>query len=94
MILTIAQAVLAAVLTVDSFLRLVRVNRRTVAPVRHAFAVLFTASLCLTGTTLSGVAAASWPMVLMLVGVLSVQAATARYWRRGPPAVFQEGASP
>lgn len=90
MILMLVQALLALALTLDSFGRLVKVNTRTAAPVRHAFAALFTSSLCLASTTISGVTEASWPIVLMLVGVIAVQLATARYWRRGPPAVFQE----
>lgn len=90
MILMLVQALLALVLTLDTFGRLIKVNTRTAAPVRHAFAALFTASLCLTSTTMAGVTEASWPIVLMLVGVISVQTATARYWRRGPPPLFQD----
>lgn len=92
MTLTALQALLAAWITVDTFRRLIKVNARTVAAVRHAFAVLFTASICLTGTTVAGITVASWPTILLLAGVLAVQLATARYWRRGPPAAFQETA--
>lgn len=92
MMLTVLQAVLAAWITVDTFRRLVKVNARTVAAVRHAFAALFTASICITGTTMAGITAPSWPTVLLLAGVLAVQLATARYWRRGPPSAFQESA--
>lgn len=88
--LTILQLTLAALLVIDSFGRLVKVNRHTVAPVRHAFAGLFCAALWMAGGTAAELVPGAWPTVAMLLAILVLQLSTARYWRRGPPAAFQE----
>lgn len=88
--LILIQAGLALALAVDAAFRLLRVNSRTAAPIRHAFALLFTASLSMAGATLAGAVSAAWPTVILLAAVLAVQLSTARYWRRHVPSAFQE----
>lgn len=88
--LILIQAGLAMAITVDAAFRLLRVNSRTIAPIRHAFALLFTASLYMAGATLAGGVEPAWPTAVMLLAVLGVQLSTARYWRRHVPQAFQE----
>lgn len=89
-LVTALQLVLSMLIVIDAFGRLAIVNGRTAAPVRHAFALLFASALMMAGATATFVVPGAWPMVLMLLAILVVQRSTARYWRRGPPPVFQE----
>lgn len=92
-LLQFIQFVLAGLLAVDAFVRLCKVHRGTVAPIRHAFAALLAAALAMAGATATDAVPASWQTSFLLLAILGVQTSTSHYWRTGVPPPFQRETS-
>lgn len=90
--------VLCLALMWSCFYRQARSTEKTRESVRMAFVALFAAALLLAVAPWAYILwpgsfarySITWPVLAILAAVVYVQVITARYWRRGAPADFQE----
>lgn len=81
---------LAAALLWTSFCRAsITSKRNTVAPVRWAFSVLMAAAVVALVAPYAWAYEPDYVSVLLLLGIASVQVATAAYWGNGVPESFR-----
>ena len=83
----VLQLVLALVLAANAFGRLIKSGPRTRWWIRHAFALLFAASLFAAGASARS---ADWSTVVLLAAMVAVQMSTSVYWRYRVPPAFEE----
>lgn len=100
-LLVLAQVLLGSALMGTCFCRLVKTNERTVREIRWAIWFLFVSAGLVVAApimpmldswcTWHPLTTPHWVWLALLAAIVTVQVATRKHWRSGPPDCYQKG---